>query len=224
MGTSYGHGISNEIQNKIKLVLPEPEYNLAILTRYGTREIMVCDGQANLRTARDLHRTSLQTMIDTGNAPTDTPFKLAVVENKIAQGDFDAMSPVLMVLTDAEKTANSNDWRSYRERTVNLLKHRGNTYSLILGQCNQLLHDRLKQEKNWAVVSVSYNPLQLYCLIKRVIIVQTEDQYPFATIYDQEQSLYSFRNENLTSTQWFKRFNTNIDVGTAIGFMRQHEA
>ena len=83
-------------------------------------------------------------MMDAGNAPADMPFKLAVVDNEIVQGDFDAMSPVSMVLTDAEKTANSNAWRSYRERNVNLLKQRGQAYSLILGQCTQLLHDKLK--------------------------------------------------------------------------------
>ena len=73
------------------------------------------------------------------------------------------------------------------------------------------------------MVSVSYNPLQLYRSIERLILAQTEDQYPFATIYDKEQSLYSFRQENLTSAQWYERFSTNIDVGTAIGVTRQHE-
>ena len=108
--------------------MPEPEYELAILTRHGAREIMVRDGQANLRAARELQRASLQTMMDAGNAPADTPFKLAVVENEIAQGDFDAMSPVSMVLRDAEKTVDSNAWRSYHERNSNLLKHRGQAY------------------------------------------------------------------------------------------------
>ena len=83
--------------------------------------------------------------MDARNAPSDTPFKLAVVENEIAQGDFDAMSPVPMVLTYAKRTTNRNTWRSYRERNANLLKHRGQAYSLIIGQCTQLLHDKLKQ-------------------------------------------------------------------------------
>ena len=129
------------------------------------------------------------------------------------------MSPLSMVLTDADKTANSNAWRSYRERNKNLLKHRGQAYSIILGQCTQLLHINLKKEPTWAVVSVSYNPLQLYRSIERLILAHTEDQYPFATIYDQEQSLYLFIQENLTSAQWYERFNTNIDVGTAIKVM-----
>ena len=107
-GTSYGHDISNKIQNKITLVLPEPEYKLVILMKHGARETMVRNGQANLHVAPELQRASLQTMMDAGNAPADTPFKLAVVENKIAQGDFDAMSTVSMILTDAKKMANIN--------------------------------------------------------------------------------------------------------------------
>ena len=133
VGTSYGHDISNELQNELAVVLPEPEYKLAILMRHGAIETMVRNGQANVRAACDLQRAFLQTMIDAGNTPAYTPFKLAVVENEIAQGDFDAMSPVSIVLTYAEKTENSNTWRRYRERNANLLKHRGQAYSLILG-------------------------------------------------------------------------------------------
>ena len=33
-----------------------------------------------------------------------------------------------------------------------------------------------------------------------------------------------FRQENLTSAQWYERFNTKIDVGTAIRVTLQHEA
>ena len=64
VGTSYGHDISNELQNKIAVVLPEPEYELAILMRHGARETMVRNGQANLRAERELQRASLQTMMD----------------------------------------------------------------------------------------------------------------------------------------------------------------
>ena len=37
VGTRYGHDISNELQNEIAVVLPEPEYELAILMRHGAR-------------------------------------------------------------------------------------------------------------------------------------------------------------------------------------------
>jgi hypothetical protein len=53
-------------------------------------------------------------------------------------------------------------------------------------------------------------------------MAQTEDQYPFATVYDQELSFYSFRQETFSNPQWYERFNTKVDVGDAIGVTRQH--
>ena len=58
VGTSYGYDISNKLQNKLAVVLSEPEYELAILMRHGARETMVRDGQANLLIARELQRAS----------------------------------------------------------------------------------------------------------------------------------------------------------------------
>ena len=59
VGTSYGHDISNDLQNKLAGVLPEPEYELSILMRHGAKDTMVYNGQINLRAARDLQRGSL---------------------------------------------------------------------------------------------------------------------------------------------------------------------
>ena len=59
VGTSYGHDISNELENKIAVVLPEPEYELVILLRHSARETMVRYGQTNLRAACELQRASL---------------------------------------------------------------------------------------------------------------------------------------------------------------------
>ena len=42
------------------------------------------------------------------------------------------------------------------------MKHRGQAFSLILGQCIQLLQDRMKQDTNWNTASTSYDPLDLY--------------------------------------------------------------
>ena len=75
----------------------------------------------------------------------------------------------------------------------------------------------------WTTVSTSYDPLTLFRLIEKTILAQTEDQYPFATVYDQERSFYSFRQETLSNAQWYERFNTKIDVGEAIGVTRIHK-
>jgi hypothetical protein len=75
----------------------------------------------------------------------------------------------------------------------------------------------MKQDTDWNMASMSYNPLELYWLIKKMTLVQTEDQYPFTTVYDQELGFYSFLQETMSNPQWYKKFNTEVDVGLAIG-------
>jgi hypothetical protein len=86
----------------------------------------------------------------------------------------------------------------------------------------QVLLDKMKHDPDWHTTNESYDPLTLFRLIEKTILAQTEDQYPFATVYEQEFALYSFQQHTLTNEQWYERFNTKIDVGTAIGVTRQH--
>jgi hypothetical protein len=72
-------------------------------------------------------------------------------------------------------------------------------------------------------VSISYDPLTLYRLIERTVLAQTEYQYPFATVYDQELSFYSFKQDNLSNLQWYERFNTKVVISGAIGVTLQHK-
>jgi hypothetical protein len=55
------------------------------------------------------------------------------------------------------------------------------------------------------------------------MLAQTEDQYPFSTVYDQELLFYSFKQETLSNPQWYERFNTKVDVSEEIGVTRQHK-
>jgi hypothetical protein len=82
----------------------------------------------------------------------------------------------------------------------------------------------MTQDTDWNTVRITYDPLTLYGLIERTVLAQTEDQYPFATVYDQEISFYLFKHDNLSNPQWYECFNTNVDVSGAIGVTRQHKA
>jgi hypothetical protein len=164
-------------------------------------------------------QTAVVAAVDPG-----APMELALLQKEIAYGDHELNEPVPIQLTDSEKTQHINAWITYRERNASLARHRGQIYSLILGQCSQLLKDKMKQDSQWTTVSVSYDPLTLYRLIEKTILAQTEDQYLFATVYEQELSFYSFRQDNMNNPQWYKRFNTKVDVGDAIGVTPQHKS
>jgi hypothetical protein len=54
----------------------------------------------------------------------DAPMKLAILQNEIVQGEFATNIEVPMELKHPEKTQFGNEWRTYRERNANLIKHR----------------------------------------------------------------------------------------------------
>jgi hypothetical protein len=223
VGATYGQDISNELGNKTTVIIATPVHTDTVLQRNAARETIIRNGQNNMQTARRVGEVLLQAAVTAGTDPR-AAMDLALLQNQIAQGDYELNEPIEIQLNESEKTQNSNAWRTYRERNASLAKHRGQTYSLILGQCSQLLKDKMKQDIDWTTVSNSYDPLTLYRLIEKTILSQTEDQYPFATVYDQEMSFYSFRQDNMSNPQWYERFNTKVDVGDAIGVTRQHKS
>jgi hypothetical protein len=222
VGTNYGKYINNELQNKVWVVLTEPVHTNDVLARHNVREVIIRNGQLNIQQSQQAQDTILKAAVQAGT-DMDAPTRLVILQNEIAQGEFAASIEVQFVFTDSEKTQFSNDWRIFRELNTNLIKHRGQDFFLIQGQCTQLLQYKMKQDTDWNTVSISYDPLTLYWLIERTVLAQTEDQYPFATVYDQELSFYSFKQDNMSNPQWYERFNTKVDVSGAIGVTRQHK-
>jgi hypothetical protein len=222
VGTNYGQDISNELKNNITVIIIEPVHTDDVLLKHSLRETMIRNGQMNIQRAQKVQETILDAAVLAG-IEMEARMKLALLQNEIAQAEFSANIELPIVLNDSQKTQFSNEWRTDRERNDNLIKHQDQAFYLIQGQCTQLLQDKMKQDTDWAVVSTSYEPLTLYRLIERTILAQTEDQYPFATLYDQEFSFYSFKQETLSNPQWYEIFNTKVDVSEAIGVTRHHK-
>jgi hypothetical protein len=222
-GTTFGQEISNELQNRVTFVLQEPVYDPEVTKRHNKRVRVIRSGQQALKKAREARLSKLEKEVQAGTNQ-DAEIQLAILTDEIAQGDLAISEDIAVEMTQAETNLYQSEWKSYRESLKEISKHRGKVYSLVIGQCTQLLQDRMKQDADWDSVSKSYDPLSLYRLIEKTILAQTEDQYPFATVYEQELSFYSFRQESLTNPQWYERFNTRVDVGTAIGVTRQHQA
>jgi hypothetical protein len=161
VGTNYGQDISNELQNKVWVVLTEPVHTNNVLARHGVRELTILNGQLNIQQARKAQEIILKSAVQSGT-DMDAPMKLAILQNEISQGEFAASIEVPVVLNDSEKPQFSNDWRTFRECNTNLIKYRCQYFSLIQGQCTQLLQDKMKQDTNWNTVSISYDPLTLH--------------------------------------------------------------
>jgi hypothetical protein len=50
-----------------------------------------------------------------------------------------------------------------------------------------------------------------------VVLKQTEDQYPVAAVWEQCSAVYNAKQGNLTSTEWYERFNTKVEVAEPVG-------
>jgi hypothetical protein len=114
-GTKYRQDISNELQNKVYVILAKPVRSPAVMARHAIREQLICTGQADLQQAHLAQHSILEAAVTAAVDP-EAPMKLAVLDNAIAEGDFKQNVEVPINMSDSEKKQYSNEWRSYRER------------------------------------------------------------------------------------------------------------
>jgi hypothetical protein len=158
IGIKYGEDIANKLANKTTVTIPPPVYSTAILLRHQEWERHLRRKQKNMRTALDAKLAQLQSTSGIQDAVA-----IAEVKNQVKFVASQQGQEVPYNLTDSEKLEYSNKSKMHSHRIATLEKH---VYALIYGQCTQILQVKMKQDKNWATVSVSYKPLELYKLIE----------------------------------------------------------
>jgi hypothetical protein len=87
------------------------------------------------------------------------------IEDQILKCEIDLNNKGEMKLTDDKKMAHSNAWPSHCKTTEDLKESREKVYSLLLGQCTQVLVDKMKQDTTWMTVSEMFHPILLFRLI-----------------------------------------------------------
>ena len=196
------------------MVIKPPVYSQAIELRHIEYQALVRSKQAKLLSALQAKQSKLNIAAAAGD---DVELEQANLENEIADLEFEAKQDVPHKLSSEEAAVYYNQNKTYSTREATLEKHRGQVYALIYGQCTQLLQDKMKKEKNWAAVSASYKPLELYKLIESVFLKQTEDQYPVAAVWDQYCQVYNAKQGSMTNTEWYERFHTKVEVAESVG-------
>ncbi len=179
IGTKYGNKAAQEWK---KIVLLEPGYLQAILIRHAERVKATRERiELRLKSLR-AQKTAIKAKII--SAPTNCGLlkELCKVDDQIAKGDIKLKDEVEMKLTNDEKTAHSNAWSSHRELSDSLKKSRGKIYSLLLGQCTQVLVDKMKQDADWVKISGSFYPTLLFKLIEKFVLKQSNNQYKMAVL------------------------------------------
>jgi hypothetical protein len=197
IGTKYGDEAAQEWTSGKKITLSEPAYSQAIRDRHAARVKATRERiELRLKSLR-AEKTAIEAKIN--QAPTNCGLlkkRLQEVDDQIARGDIELNDEVEMKLTDDEKTAHSNAWRTHRETTESLKKSRGKIYSLLLGQCTQVLVDKMKQDTDWVTISESFDPNLLFKLIEKFVLKQSDNQYKTAVLIAEQLSILQFRQDD----------------------------
>ena len=218
IGTKYGDEAAQEWTSGKKITVYEPAYSQAIQNRHAAR-VKATRERIELR-LKSLRAEKAAIEVEITQAPTDRGLlkEMREVDDQIARGDIELTDEVDMKLTDDERTAHSNAWRTHRETTESLKKSRGKIYSLLLGQCTQVLVDKMKQDTDWVSISDSFDPHRLFKLIERFVLKQSDNQYKTAVLIAEQLSILQFRQEDqLGNAAYYDRFTTRVEVARQAG-------
>jgi hypothetical protein len=99
------------------------------------------------------------------------------MNNQVLQCGIELNDEVDMELTEDEKIARGDAWHIHCKRDARLKNSRVQVYSLVLGQCTQVLVDKMRQDDDWGRTSESCVPLSLFKLIKKSVLEDVREDY-----------------------------------------------
>ncbi len=135
------------------------------------------------------------------------------VDDQIAKGEIELADEVEMKLIKDKKIAHANAWRTHRETTESLKKSREKVYSLLLGQCTQVLVNKMKQDVDWVMISKLFDPILLFKLIEKNVLKQSKNQYRMAVLIAKQLSILSFcQDDHLGNAAYYDCFTTRVEV------------
>ena len=85
-------------------------------------------------------------------------------------------------------------------------------YSLVLGQCTELLKSKLKTTSNWDTISTDFDLLGLIASIKSVLFKFEDHRYLPLSLHYANMNFFSFRQHNLIITQQLEKFTNLVDM------------
>jgi hypothetical protein len=215
VGNAFGTNMSTELRNRIRFVIPAPVESADTLAKYKKDMAQRQKMHDRMQQARRAHLAVMQ-----ADPSKDINFPLEIIklEMEIDQADYDMETPleVSKSATGDDKTISYNAWKAHGVDSQNLVIHRGKVFELILGQCTQNLIDKMKYDKEYKRVTESNDPLLLYSLIERTVMTQTEQRNPFKTAFELKLELYQYEQGAMSNTDWYERFNTKVEIATAL--------
>jgi hypothetical protein len=100
------------------------------MARHAACKTLVCRQQNNLLAANQAQKAIIQTRITSNPSDLGLPIKLAELENKISQLNYEIVQDVDIHLAEHEKNENCLESKTHADQTNKLVTHREQVYAL----------------------------------------------------------------------------------------------
>ncbi len=89
---------------------------------------------------------------------------------------------------------------------------------LLLGQCTQVLVDKMKQDTSWVMVSKSFDPILLLKFIQKFVLKQSDNQYKTEVLIAKQLSIIFFcQDDQVPNATYYNQFTTRVEVACQAG-------
>ena len=176
VGTTMGPNISTELSTGKKFVLEEPKHDDAS---------KIAHQQAEARRKRKLQR-SIEAQeaqlahlgtLDIKDDP-ELPTKIADAENTLDDLKEEMQLDKPVEVHGDQKHRYDSEWTLYCRKREKLDLHRGQAFSLILGQCTNTLKEQMKADSSHSKIMTDRDPLALKSMMERTIYSRQDTKYP----------------------------------------------
>jgi hypothetical protein len=214
VGNAYSGDIQTELHDRTTYTIPPPTYSEAVLDAHRA---MQKEREEELEEEVQFHQDTIKQLKARPDQDAATIVAISDLELIIKRLKKKASKDLPIILTGNDKDAHDSLWKAHTTQNNLLQAHRKKVHSLILGQIMPNLLGKLEQLSDWTTIRSSQDPLQLYDVIERTVLAQTEDTYPYAVVMDQMAAFCNFRQpHNLSAPDYFDKFNTRSDIGMTL--------
>ena len=103
----------------------------------------------------------------------------------------------------------------YMKRRSTLDENVQKCYSLVLGQCTDLLKSKLKQSHEWHAASTTYDVLILIRIIRTITFKFYEQKYLPLALHQAKENVHNIRQGSLSNVEYLEKFNNVVHIATA---------
>jgi hypothetical protein len=112
---------------------------------------------------------------------------------------------------------------SYIKRKSMLDDNIQKTYSLVIGQCTNLIQSKLKQQAAWSTISQDQDAIALLGLIKTITFKFEDQKFLPLALYLSKATLYNLCQGNMANHDYLQRFQNLVDVATSYNGQLLHD-